>query len=76
MADQEIRKIVVGFLITFAIGGNGFFIKRLVDKIDRIDDIERRIVLMQGDIALIKMRLGFASNEVFGPNVQSKTEGG
>lgn len=66
--DREIRQIVMGALITLAIGGNGFFIARLVNKIDRVDDIERRLISLQSDIMVIKTRLGFALHkDAFGP---------
>jgi hypothetical protein len=68
VSDRETRQLVVGALITLAIGGNGFFISRLVNKIDRVDDIERRLISLQSDVNIIKSRLGFAEyKDAFGP---------
>jgi hypothetical protein len=62
LKNNEVRQLVVAGLIALAIGGNGFFIKRLVDKIDRVDDIERRVITLQADISIIKGSLGLARN--------------
>lgn len=62
LKNNEVRQLVVASLIALAIGGNGFFIKRLVDKIDRVDQIERRVITMQADISIIRASLGLAKN--------------
>lgn len=72
LKNSEVRKLVVNTLIGLAIGGNGYFIKRLVDKIDRLDHIERKQIEMGSDIRVIKWQLGIAVSEPFGNELQSK----
>ncbi len=64
MTQKEINHLIISAIITFAVGVNGYFIKRLVDKVDRIDEIEKGIALLQADVRLIKVQLGFADFEL------------
>ena len=66
--NNEVRKLFVGILLTLAVGGNGYFVKRLVDGIDEdrkmaqedrraANDDRERIVKIEADLSWIKQRL-------------------
>jgi hypothetical protein len=58
LVSNETRKrfdAVLGIVVSLLIGGNIFFVKRLVDE---IDDTNRQIMELRLDVAKIQTRLG------------------
>lgn len=47
LTPKNVIWIAIGGLMTMLLGVNGFFIKNLVEKIDRVDSIETRLGVIE-----------------------------
>lgn len=50
MSPKSIIWIAIGGLMTMLLGVNGFFIKNLVEKVDKVDSIENRLGVIETKI--------------------------
>lgn len=50
MSAKSVIWIAIGGMLTMLLGVNGFFVKNLVEKVDRVESIENRLGVIETKI--------------------------